>query len=244
MTMEESPTFSGSHRGFGSARSRVGAAQMAQRTKVDITQEDLNALIRKWQGEVQGFHYTGSYEDIVRLNVNFLTAVNAVTARLSAKDIQAGLKKEIGEVDATAVGWSKMMVEALAWCNRRTRNKTKDAFSPAVLAVINARGGEFASSPGASSSRGGGTPPSAAKSAAAASGGPAPSSGRDEVLALYGVKSPPKKRQAEDGMQIILSQETVLSSPTSVRKRKAGWAISFHIALRLFRPLACSIALV
>ena len=185
---------------------------MALRSRVDIAQEDLNALIRQWRGEIQGFHYSGSYDDIVRMNVNFLTAVNAQTARLSSKCLKAALQSELGEVDATAAGWSKMMAEALAWCNRKSRNKTQEAFSPAVLAVINARVGEETPSPGAASSRGGGAPPSAVDVAAA--------EGCDEVLGLYGVHSPPKKRMAEAGTHVILSQETVMSSPQTPRKRK------------------------
>ena len=76
------------------------------RAKVEIKQEGLNELIRKWQGEIQGFHSTGSYEDIVAKNVNFLTSVNGRTPRLSAKDLQKGLKDVLGETDCTAVAWS------------------------------------------------------------------------------------------------------------------------------------------
>ncbi|CAK0887850.1 unnamed protein product, partial [Prorocentrum cordatum] len=53
-----------------------------------INREDLNELIRKWQGEIQGFYCAGRYENIVRLSVFFLAAANAETPKLSAKDIQ------------------------------------------------------------------------------------------------------------------------------------------------------------
>ena len=123
-----------------------------------------------------------------------------------------------------------MMVETLAWCNKKRRdNKEMERMAPAVQTVMSARGGGAESSPSAAGSRGG-TPPSCEKGrgnavAAPASGGPSASSG-DGILALYGVRSPPPKRKDEDGVQIILSQETVGSSPGSTRK--AGAVLEFR----------------
>ncbi|CAK0814516.1 unnamed protein product [Prorocentrum cordatum] len=106
-------------------------------------QEDLNGIIRKWQGEIPGFHCAGSYEDIARKGVNFLASVNGRTARLSAKDLQKGLKEVLGEADPAPSAWAKMTLETLSWRNKRIGNKLRG-------------------SPGAASAASGGAAPSAA----------------------------------------------------------------------------------
>ena len=206
----------------------------ASRAKVEITQEDLHAVIRKWQGEIRSFVCVGSYEDIVRKNANFLKSVNERTARLSAKDLQKGLKEVLGEADPTSTARAKMMVDTLSWCNKRSGNKDLQRFPPAVQAVIHARGVEVVGSEQHSPASQ--TPPSSAKprgspgAASAASGGSASSVAERgaAILAIYGAKSPPRKRQGDEGAQITPSQETVASSPRNTRK--AGAAVARHFA--------------
>ncbi|CAK0800501.1 unnamed protein product, partial [Prorocentrum cordatum] len=167
--------------------------------------EDLNGVIRKWQGEILGFHCTGSYEDIARKNVNFWASVNERTARLSAKDLQKGLKEVPG----------------------RSGNKELQRPPPAVQTVIHAGGVEAV---GGGQHSPASTPPSSAKlrgspgAASAASGGAA-SSVADQgaaILALYGARGPPRKRKGDEGARVVQSQETVASSPPSTRKAQKG----------------------
>ena len=228
------PQFSRGAQGRSAPR-RDPARMAASRAKVEITQEDLHAVIRKWQGEITRFACVGSYEDIVRKNVNFLKSVNERTARLSAKDLQKGLKEVLGEADPTSTAWAKMMVETLSWCNKRSGNKDLQRFPPAVQAVIHARGVEVVGSEQHSAASQ--TPPSSAKprgspgAASAASGGSASSVAERgaAILAIYGAKSPPRKRKGDEGMQIILSQETVASSPPSKRKAGAAFVLRFVV---------------
>ena len=209
----------------------------APRAKVEIAQEDLNDLIRKWEGEIRSFMCVGSYEDIVRKNCNFLKNVNERTARLSSKDLQKGLQDVLGEAGPTASAWARMMVETLAWCNKKSGNKELHRFPPAVQAVIHARGAEGGGGGQHSPAPLSETPPSSAKprgspgAASAASGGAASSVAEAgaAILALYGVTSPPRKRKSDEGVQIVLSQETVASSPLSTRKAGAAFAFRFVV---------------
>ncbi|CAK0904821.1 unnamed protein product [Prorocentrum cordatum] len=199
------------------------------RAKVEIAQEDLNGVIRKWQGEILGFHFTGSYEDIARKNVNFLASVNGRTARVSAKDLQQGLKEVLGEADTAPSARAKTMAETLSWCNKRSGNKELQRLPPAAQTAIHAGKVEAA---GGGQHSPASTPPSSAKlrgspgAASAASGGAAPSAADQgaAILALYGARGPPRKRKGDEGAHVAPSQETVASGPPSTRKARAALA--------------------
>ncbi|CAK0882183.1 unnamed protein product, partial [Prorocentrum cordatum] len=153
--------------------------------------EDLNGIIRKWQGEILGFHCAGSYEDIARENVNFLASVNGRTARLSAKDLPPkGLKEVLGEADPASSAWAKMTVETLSRCSKRIGDKLRG-------------------SPGAASAASGGAASSVADQGAAilalygARGPPRKRKGDEGARVVQSqetvASSPPSTRKAQKG---------------------------------------------